>query len=206
MKKSILVFSQLLLFFTSFAQQEVKKDSITNVNGKNHLVIRCQASIKNTASPMLIVDGAICSYENISQINPDKIVSINVIKEPMSIGCYGGLSKNGIILINTKNRVNKREILKDLPFKFYTLFNSDWNTTQDIYNSIQSKVPGVTIATSSNSPNQTPSIRMRGDDNTIVIVDGVRFDASILNTLNPSDIQHVQVAPSAAATNYFVNN
>ena len=206
MKKSILVFSQLLLFFTSFAQQEVKKDSITNVNGKNHLVIRCQASIKNTASPMLIVDGAICSYENISQINPDKIVSINVIKEPMSIGCYGGLSKNDIILINTKNRVNNREILKDLPFKVYKICNTNWNTTQDVYNSIQSKVPGVTINSSNIYQNQTPSIRMRGDDNTIVIVDGVRFDASILNTLNPSDIQHVQVAPSAAATNYFVNN
>ncbi len=94
-----------------------------------------------------------------------------------------------------------------LPFKLYD-FSSEkenWNSIESVYNTIQAKVPSISI-TSNSSLNHTPNIRMRGDNNTIVVVDGVRYDASILNTLNPNNIESITVAPSAAASNYLINN
>lgn len=89
-----------------------------------------------------------------------------------------------------------------LPFNIYELkgFEENWHTTQDIGISL-SKIPGVQVR-STNSFSSS-SIRMRGDNNTIVIVDGIRYDASILNTLNPEDIEHIAVATDAAASNYL---
>jgi len=54
--------------------------------------------------------------------------------------------------------------------------------------------------------NAIPNITIRGDDNTIVIVDGIRYDTSIWNALNPSDIESITVAPSVVASNYLRNN
>mgnify|MGYP003624954338 FL=1 len=91
-----------------------------------------------------------------------------------------------------------------LPFKIYDIPAVHIHTIQDIYTAIQSNVPGVSIATI--QFNETPKITMRGDPHTIVIVDGVRFDASILKTLNPQDIEKIEVATSLAASNYLLNN
>ena len=57
-----------------------------------------------------------------------------------------------------------------------------------------------------NSHHQSGPSHVRGDDNTIVVLDGVRQDISILSSLNPQDIESIKVAPSTAATNYFINN
>lgn len=78
------------------------------------------------------------------------------------------------------------------------------NNHYDLYAHL-SKVPGVSISSNTNL-SKAPTIRMRGDDNTIVIVDGIRYDTSILNTLNPSDIESIIVVPSATASNYLLNN
>lgn len=84
-----------------------------------------------------------------------------------------------------------------LPFKVYTVQNTNWILNQDIYNSVNGTVPGVQIT--QNGLDQIPNIRIRGTDNTIVIVDGVRVDASLLNMLNPADVESVKVANNPAA-------
>ena len=43
---------------------------------------------------------------------------------------------------------------------------------------------------------------MRGGDSAAVIVDGIRYDASILNALNPRDIESVKVSNNPAAEMY----
>lgn len=94
-----------------------------------------------------------------------------------------------------------------LPFKLYHLSSNyeNWFNMQSVYNTIQVKVPNVQITTSADLT-AIPRIIMRGDDNTIVIVDGIRYNASVFNTLNPSDIESITVAPSVAASNYLRNN
>lgn len=96
--------------------------------------------------------------------------------------------------------INKTESIT--PFKTYTLQNENWILQQDIYNAMRTKVPGLSIKNDLNG-NAAPTVSMRGDDNTIVIVDGVRFNASILHTLNPVDIESITVTNSLAAQNYF---
>lgn len=91
----------------------------------------------------------------------------------------------------------------NLPFTIYEFGAENINTQQDLYNTIRAKVPGVQI--SNTQTNNTPKITMRGDSNTIVIIDGVRYtDTSILQTLNPLDIEKVYVANSVAASNYLL--
>jgi len=94
-----------------------------------------------------------------------------------------------------------------LPFKLYDFVaaKENWSDMQTVYNSLQAKVPSI-IITSNNRLNQPPNISMRGDRSTIVLIDGIRYDASILNTLNPSDIESITVAPNVAAANYLRNN
>jgi hypothetical protein len=94
-----------------------------------------------------------------------------------------------------------------LPFKFYYFSskNENWFNMQSFYNTIQAKVPNVTFSRAVDF-NAIPNISMRSDDNAIVIVDGIRYDVSVLNTLNPADIESITVAPSAAATTYLRNN
>ena len=79
-----------------------------------------------------------------------------------------------------------------------------WFRTQDVYRSLIAKVPGVRI--SNIGLHQTPHISIRGDANTIVIVDGIRYDTSILNSLNPQDIQSIKVSANPAAATYFIAN
>lgn len=94
-----------------------------------------------------------------------------------------------------------------LPFKLYDFSSKkeNWFNIQSIYNTIQAKVPNISISTTADL-NTIPKINMRGDDNTIVIVDGIRYDISVLNTLNPADIESITMAPSAAASIYLRNN
>lgn len=87
------------------------------------------------------------------------------------------------------------------PFKIYTLENRNWILQQDVYNSIMANVPNTQIANT--NFNQTPTIKMRGTQPTIVMVDGVRYDASILNALNPTDIESVRLSNNPAAEVYF---
>lgn len=94
-----------------------------------------------------------------------------------------------------------------LPFNLFefSVDEENWWNIESVYNTIRAKVPNVSITVTSN-PQAVPNIRMRGDDNTIVIIDGIRSDASILNSLNPADIENIKVATGPAATNYLINN
>ena len=70
-----------------------------------------------------------------------------------------------------------------------------------MYSSIRANVPNIQITHT--NLGQNPSIAMRGDDRAIVIVDGIKYNASILNALNPTDIESVKVSHNPAAEVYF---
>lgn len=75
-----------------------------------------------------------------------------------------------------------------------------WNTKQDIINSLVSKVANFQVFTK--AFNQISGLRVRGSDINVIIIDGIRYtDPSILNTLNPRDIEKIKVYPSAIAAN-----
>jgi hypothetical protein len=93
----------------------------------------------------------------------------------------------------------------NLPFKVYDIPTDNLNIQQDIYNRIVSHVPGVQITNT--NLNETPRITMRGDSNTIYIIDGIRFfDASILNTINANDIESIKVSLNPLAQDFLLFN
>lgn len=83
------------------------------------------------------------------------------------------------------------------PFKVYTVENRKCIVSLDVYNSISVNVPGIQVT--NGNANRSSNSKMRGTDNTVVFVDGIRYDATILNTLNPADIESVTVSNNPAA-------
>lgn len=64
--------------------------------------IRGQASILAGSDPLYVVDG-FPIVGDISNINPDEIESITVLKDAASTSLYGSRAANGVILIQTKS-------------------------------------------------------------------------------------------------------
>tara|TARA_Y100000766_G_C18910436_1_gene608103 strand:- start:1077 stop:4184 length:3108 start_codon:yes stop_codon:yes gene_type:complete len=74
---------------------------------------------------------------------------------------------------------------------------------------LQGQVSGVTINTNSGSPGGSSSIRIRGlstfgDNDPLILVDGVVYDSEGLNALNPGDIESINVLKDATAGIYGV--
>jgi len=69
--------------------------------------IRGFGSITNANGPLYVVDGA--PYEGvISNINPDDVESISVLKDASASALYGARAANGVILISTKKGKSNR--------------------------------------------------------------------------------------------------
>jgi len=69
--------------------------------------IRGQASILAGSDPLYVVDG-FPIVGDISNINPDEIESITVLKDAASTSLYGSRAANGVILIQTKGAKSGR--------------------------------------------------------------------------------------------------
>ena len=74
---------------------------------------------------------------------------------------------------------------------------------------LQGQISGVNISTNSGSPGGSSSIRIRGlstfgDNDPLILVDGVVYDSDGLNALNPSDIESINVLKDATAGIYGV--
>lgn len=53
-------------------------------------------------SPLYIIDGVVADNTAFKAINPDKIMSIDVLKDASATKIYGDKGKNGVIIIKTK--------------------------------------------------------------------------------------------------------
>lgn len=72
------------------------------------ILLRGGASITSPGSPLVVVDGVI---RTISDVNPNDIQSISVLKDAASTAVYGARANNGVILITTKTgKVGKTDI------------------------------------------------------------------------------------------------
>jgi len=74
---------------------------------------------------------------------------------------------------------------------------------------LQGQVAGVNISTNSGSPGGSSNIRIRGlstfgDNDPLILVDGIVYDSQGLNALNPSDIESINVLKDATAGIYGV--
>jgi len=82
------------------------------------------------------------------------------------------------------------------------------NTTR-VDQALQGKLAGVTINTNSGAPGGSANIRIRGlstngNNDPLILVDGIVYNAEGLNALNPSDIKSVNVLKDGTAGIYGV--
>lgn len=106
--------------------------------GGGNLLVRGRASLNASTSPLLVVDGVIYPGD-ISDINPNDIASVDILKDASSAAVFGARSANGVILISTKKgrsgkplitlnmNVGKNNIGKNLPLLSPEEF-LDWRT------------------------------------------------------------------------------
>jgi len=94
---------------------ESLKGSISGLNigatnsagGQPAMQIRGQNSINGENSPLIVLDGVIF-MGNLSDINPNDIATIDVLKDATSAAAYGSRSANGVIAATTKRgRIGK---------------------------------------------------------------------------------------------------
>lgn len=79
---------------------QIGYDSSAKGSGAS-IQLRGQNSLGTSASPLIILDGMIF-YGELSEINPDDIGQIDVLKDASSAAVYGAKAANGVIIITTK--------------------------------------------------------------------------------------------------------
>ena len=65
------------------------------------IILRGNRSLTGNNQALIVVDGSIY-YNDISNLNPDDIESINVLKGSSAAAIYGSDASNGVLLITTK--------------------------------------------------------------------------------------------------------
>lgn len=68
--------------------------------GNSNIVIRGNVSVAGGNNPLIIVDGL--PFDNLNDIAPEDIQSIEILKDAASTSIYGARASNGVILITTK--------------------------------------------------------------------------------------------------------
>ncbi|HLW20796.1 MAG TPA: carboxypeptidase-like regulatory domain-containing protein, partial [Cyclobacteriaceae bacterium] len=78
--------------------------------GGGSLEIRGRTSLNANRSPLLVVDGAIY-YGQLSDINPNDIENLEVLKDASAAAVFGAKSANGVILITTRRGKEGRSVI-----------------------------------------------------------------------------------------------
>lgn len=80
--------------------------------------IRGTRSITATNDPLIVVDGVMDAVASISDINPQDIESISVLKDASSTAIYGARGANGVIIITTKGSADASEPSQNISITF----------------------------------------------------------------------------------------
>ena len=73
------------------------------------IVLRGGTNLDGTGSPLVMIDGQL--RDGLSDINPEDIESMEVLKDAGATALYGARASNGVILVTTKNgKAGHREI------------------------------------------------------------------------------------------------
>lgn len=68
--------------------------------GTSNILIRGRNSIRGGNDPLIVLDGF--PIEDINDVNPDDVASIEVLKDASSQAIYGARASNGVVLITTR--------------------------------------------------------------------------------------------------------
>lgn len=132
--------------------------------GVSQLQVRGRNSLNASSSPLIVVDGMIYNGD-LSDINPNDIDKVDVMKDASSAAVYGARGSNGVILITTKRGISGKptvsvaasvgvatDFFKEMPYSPDGY--ARWRT--DVFNSINAGVLEDTPGRF-NNPNNLPA-------------------------------------------------
>tara|TARA_R110002012_G_scaffold99980_1_gene238274 strand:+ start:60429 stop:63587 length:3159 start_codon:yes stop_codon:yes gene_type:complete len=161
----------------------------TDLDGNYKLLVNEDAELRFS---FIGYETVLESINNRSVINVKLVPDFGSLSEVVVVG-YGTSTKKE--LTGATSQVNAEKITE--------------RQVPRLDQALQGAVAGVNITTNSGSPGGSSNIRIRGistngDNNPLIIVDGVIYDQAGLNALNPSDIESVNVLKDATASIYGV--
>lgn len=102
------------------------------VGASSKVLLRGNRSIAGSSEPLYVIDGV--PMGGISNLSPDDIVSISVMKGANAAALYGSRANNGAIIVTTKSGQGEGEgVLVDLGFTFQVANPVLLNREQNIY-------------------------------------------------------------------------
>jgi TonB-linked SusC/RagA family outer membrane protein len=84
--------------------------SSPNAKGGGNLQIRGRASLSGGTSPLIVLDGVIYQGD-LSDINPNDIATIDILKDASSAAVYGAKAASGVVLVTTKKGSSPKSII-----------------------------------------------------------------------------------------------
>jgi TonB-dependent SusC/RagA subfamily outer membrane receptor len=62
------------------------------------------SSLRENQKPLVVLDGKIVNLENLQQIDPNSIETMNILKGSSATALYGAIAQNGVIVVTTKKK------------------------------------------------------------------------------------------------------
>ena len=96
---------------------------ISNDRSGGTVIVRGVSSLQNQKPPLFVVDGSIFSGD-VSNINPQDVEDITVLKDAASTSAYGAQGAFGVIIITTKKStpINSNPVVSTYNKSAYTYF------------------------------------------------------------------------------------
>jgi TonB-dependent SusC/RagA subfamily outer membrane receptor len=176
-------------------------------NNKSSVVIKMDAAggTSNGQKPLFILDGEVISESVMSVIDPNKIESINILKDASAVAVFGEKGKGGVVQITTKKgKTNDapatgRIVVRGMPLDNSRTFDERVLIISD---TIQSS--GKTILLKSNNlkdvefmakglseADKKSGVTFSGVS--LILIDGEKKTKKELDALSPDQIKSVQI-------------
>ena len=135
--------------------------------------IRGTRSISAGNDPLIVVDGVVDAVDSFSDINPDDIKSITVLKDASSTAIYGARGSNGVIIVTTKGETSGSKVsvtmsssvgMSELPRKLDIMDATEFAQFRNDYKYTAGNVSATAAQTSGLYPFEDPSIYGKGTD------------------------------------------
>ncbi|MDE5713986.1 MAG: SusC/RagA family TonB-linked outer membrane protein [Muribaculaceae bacterium] len=88
---------------------QISSSTVAGPGGSPSILIRGINTVNGTNAPVYVLDGVIYNG-SISEINPEDVESMSVLKDAASCALYGAKGANGVVLITTKKAKNKSKV------------------------------------------------------------------------------------------------
>jgi Outer membrane receptor for ferrienterochelin and colicins len=82
----------------------------TSAKGGGDLLVRGKTTLSASTSPLIVLDGIIYNGQ-LSDINPNDIQTIDVLKDASSLAVYGAKAATGVVAITTKKGTSDKPVL-----------------------------------------------------------------------------------------------